>query len=44
MLTTVCFGDLWAKKISISFLQQLDLKNEDKKIATIIYTDLALLG
>ena len=27
MLTIVCFGDLWIKKVSSSFLQQLDLKN-----------------
>ena len=26
MLTIVCFGDLWVNIVSISFLQQLDLK------------------
>ena len=30
MLTIVCFGDLWVNKVSISFLQQLDLKNKNK--------------
>ena len=25
MLIIVCFGDLWFNKVSISFLQQLDL-------------------
>ena len=30
MLIIVCFGDLWVKKVNISFLQQLDLKNKNK--------------
>ena len=30
MLTEVCFGDLWIYKVSIKFLQQLDLKNKNK--------------
>ena len=30
MLTIVCFEDLWINKVSISFLQQLDLKNKNK--------------
>ena len=30
MLTIVCFGHLWINKVSISFLQQLDLKNKIK--------------
>ena len=29
MLTIVCFGILWVNKVSISFLQQLDLKNKN---------------
>ena len=35
MLTKMCFGDLWINKVSITFLQQLDLKNK-KNIGTII--------
>ena len=27
MLTKVRFGDLWVNKVSVGFLQQLDLKN-----------------
>ena len=30
MLTIVRFGDLWVCKVSLNFLQQLDLKNENK--------------
>ena len=30
MLTIVCYGDLWVSKVSVSFLQQLDLKNKIK--------------
>ena len=30
MLIIVCFGDLWINKVSIGFLQQLDLKNKNK--------------
>ena len=30
MHTIVCFGDLWANKVSAKFLQQFDLKNENK--------------
>ena len=30
----LCFGDLWGNKVSVSFVQQLDLKN--KIIGTII--------
>ena len=30
MFTIVCFGDIWVNKVSISFLQQLDLKNKNK--------------
>ena len=28
MLTIVCFGDWWVNKVSVGFLQQLDLKNK----------------
>ena len=35
MLTTVWFGDLWIKKVSISFYQQLDLKNNQVYILRI---------
>ena len=41
MLTIVCFEDLWVKKISISFLQKLDLKNKNK---TWVQFDSALMG
>ena len=27
----LCFGGLWVNKISVSFLQQLDLKNKHKR-------------
>ena len=30
MLTIMCFGDLGVNKVSVSFLRQLDLKNEIK--------------
>ena len=30
MLTIVCFVDLWVNKVSVSFLQQLDIKNKNK--------------
>ena len=30
MLTLMYYGDLWVNKVSISFLQQLDLKNKTK--------------
>ena len=30
MLTTSCFGDLWVNKVSVSYEQQLDLKNKYK--------------
>ena len=30
MLTIVCFGDLWVNKVSVCFLQQLELKNKNK--------------
>ena len=30
MLTIVWFGDLFVNKVSISFLQQLDLKNKNQ--------------
>ena len=30
MLTRVCFGDLWVNKVSVGFLQQLNLKDENK--------------
>ena len=30
MLTLERFGDLWVNKVSVSFLQQLDLKNKNK--------------
>ena len=30
MLTTVCFEDLWVNEVSVSFLQQLDLKMKNK--------------
>ena len=30
MLTIVCFGDLWVNKVSVSFLQQLDLEYKYK--------------
>ena len=30
MLTIVSFGDFLVNKVSISFLQQLDLKNKNK--------------
>ena len=35
MLTIVCFGDFRVNKISISFLQQLDLKNKNKTIVQL---------
>ena len=34
-------GDLWVSKVSVSFLQQLDLKNKKKPYN---YTDSALMG
>ena len=37
-----CFGDLWVNKVSISFLQQLDRKNNLKHRYN--YIDLALMG
>ena len=33
----VCFGDLRVNKVSISFLQQLDLKNKNKTL--VQFTD-----
>ena len=36
------FGNLWVIKVSISFLQQLDLKNKIKHRYN--YTDSALMG
>ena len=30
MLTIVYFGNLWVNKVSVIFLQQLDLKNKNK--------------
>ena len=30
MLTIVCFGDLLVNKVSVSFLQQMDIKNKNK--------------
>ena len=42
MLTIVCFGYLWVNKVSISFLQQFDLKNKIKHRYT--YTDSVLMG
>ena len=42
-LTIVCCGDLWVNKVSISFLHQLDLKNEYKTYR-YNYTDSALMG
>ena len=30
MPTIVCFGNLWVNKVSVRFLQQLDLKNKNK--------------
>ena len=30
MLTIVCFGDFRVNKVSVSFLQQLDRKKENK--------------
>ena len=30
MLPIVSFGDFWINKVSISFLQQMDLKNKNK--------------
>ena len=42
MLTIVWFGDLWVNKVSVSFLQQLDLKNKIK--CRYNYTDSALMG
>ena len=35
MPSIVCLGDLWIKKISISFLQQLDLKNKNKTLVQL---------
>ena len=35
MLAIVGFRDLWVNKVSVSFLQQLDLKNKNN-IGTII--------
>ena len=29
-ITIVCFGDLGVNKVSVSFLQQLDLKEKNK--------------
>ena len=42
MLTIVCFGDIWVNKVSVSFLQQMDLKN--KKKPRYNFTDSALMG
>ena len=42
MLTILCFGDLLVNKISVSFLEQLDLKNKIKPLYN--YTDSALMG
>ena len=39
MLILVCFGDLWVNKVSISHLQQLDLKNKIKSQQSYNYTD-----
>ena len=42
-----CFGDLWVKNVSVSFLQQLDLKNKTLDLKTkhrYNYTDSALMG
>ena len=36
MLILVCIGDLWVNKVSVSFLQQLDFKNEKQNIGTVI--------
>ena len=41
-LTRVCFGDLWVNKVSVSFLQQLDVKNNIKHRYND--TDSALVG
>ena len=41
MPTIVCFGDLWVNKVIVGFLQQLDLKNKNKRYN---YTDSALVG
>ena len=30
MLIIVCFGDLWVNKVSVSFIQQLDIKTKNK--------------
>ena len=39
MLTIVCFGDLCVNKVSIIFLQQLDLKNKNKTQHRYNFTD-----
>ena len=31
MLTLVRFGDLWVNKVSVAFLQQLDIKTKKNK-------------
>ena len=30
MPNIVCYGNLWVNKVSVRFLQQLDLKNKNK--------------
>ena len=30
VMYVVCYGNLWVKKVSVRFLQQLDLKNKNK--------------
>ena len=37
MLTIVCYEDLWVNKVSISFLQQLDLKKNQNKTKVHLY-------
>ena len=41
MLTIVCYGGLWVNKVSVRFLQQLNLKNKIKHRYS--YTDLSLM-
>ena len=43
MLTIVCLGNLWVNKVSVSFLQQLDLKKNKNK-HWYNFTDSALMG
>ena len=41
MLTAVRLGDLWVNKVSVDFLQQLDLKNRHK---TKLQSELGTFG